>query len=72
MMQHACITAHHQVEMKEEDRLAAVVTRIDEEAAVVPRGAYVKTAVNEVTINRAFQGKQYKPEQGYRITYLQD
>ena len=45
--------------MKEEDRLAAVITRIDEEAAVVPKGAYVKTAVNEITINRAFQGKSY-------------
>ena len=45
--------------MKEEDRLAAVVTRIDEEGAIVPRGAYIKTALNEVTINRSFQGEQY-------------
>ena len=44
--------------MKEEDRLAAVVTRIDEEAAIAPRGAYIKTALNEVMINRSFQGER--------------
>lgn len=47
------------IEMKEEDRLAAVVARIDEEAAVVPMGAYIKTALNEVTVNRSFQGLSY-------------
>eukprot|EP00731_Ephydatia_muelleri_P027979 Em0019g852a len=47
------------IEMKEEDRLAAVVTRIDEEGAIVPRGAYIKTALNEVTINRSFQGLSF-------------
>ena len=45
-----------QIEMKEEDRLAAVVARIDEEVAVVPRGAYMKTPLGEVVLNKSFQG----------------
>lgn len=42
--------------MKEEDRLAAVVATIDEEAAVVPRGAYVKAPLGDVLINKSFKG----------------
>lgn len=42
--------------MREEDRLAAVVARIDEETALVPRGAFVKTALGEITLNRSFKG----------------
>lgn len=45
-----------QVEMKEEDRLAAVVARIDDETAVVPRGAYIRTPLHEVILNKMFQG----------------
>lgn len=45
-----------QIELKEEDRLAAVVSRIDEEAAVVPRGAFIKTPLGEVVVNKSFQG----------------
>ena len=45
-----------QIEMKEEDRLAAVVARIDEEVAIVPRGAYTKTPLGEVVLNMSFQG----------------
>ena len=43
--------------MKEEDRLAAVVARIDEEVGVVPRGAYMKTPLGEVVLNKSFQGR---------------
>ena len=42
--------------MKEEDRLAAMVVRIDDEVAVVPRGAYIRTPLNEVIPNKMFQG----------------
>ena len=42
--------------MKEEDRLAAVVARIDEEGGVVPRGAYLKTPTGEIILNKSFQG----------------
>ena len=48
-----------QIEMKEEDRLAAVVARIDEEVGVVPRGAYMKTPLGEVVLNKSFQGQQW-------------
>ncbi len=46
-----------QIELKEEDRLAAVVSRIDEEVALVPRGAYIRTPLGEVILNNSFQGK---------------
>ena len=43
--------------MKEVDRLAAVVARIDEDTAVVPRGAYIRTPLGEVVLNKSFQGE---------------
>ena len=46
--------------MKEEDRLAAVVARIDEEVGVVPRGAYMKTPLGDVVLNKSFQGNHKK------------
>ena len=46
-----------QIEMKEEDRLAAIVARIDEEVGVVPRGAYMKNPLGEVVLNKSFQGR---------------
>jgi radial spoke head protein 9 len=45
-----------QIEIKEEARLAAVVSTIDEEVAVVPRGAYVKGPLGDVTTNKSFRG----------------
>ena len=45
-----------QIEMKEVDRLAAVVALVDEEGAVVPRGAYLKTPQGVVTLNNSFKG----------------
>ena len=43
--------------MKEEDRLAAVVASIDQEVAVVPHGAYIKTPLSVVKKNRSFDGR---------------
>lgn len=42
--------------MKEEDRLAAVVASIDQEVAVVPHGAYIKTPLGGIRKNRSFEG----------------
>ena len=47
---------HVQIEMKEEDRLAAVVASIDQEVAVVPHGAYIKTPLGGIRKNRSFEG----------------
>lgn len=45
-----------QIEMKEEERLAAVVATIDEAVAVVPCGAYVKVPLGDVVTNKSFKG----------------
>lgn len=42
--------------IKEEDRLAAVVAIIDDEVAVVPRAAYIKSPHGSVLKNRSFEG----------------
>ena len=42
--------------LKEEDRLAAVIYKIDEEALIVPRGAFIQTPTGEVVRNRLFDG----------------
>ncbi|RXM27044.1 Radial spoke head protein 9-like [Acipenser ruthenus] len=44
------------VKIKEEQRLAAAISLIDKEAAVVPRGAYIKTPHGLVHTNRSFEG----------------
>ena len=44
------------VEMKEEDRMAAVVATIEEEVGLVPQGAVMKTPTGVVKINKAFEG----------------
>jgi len=44
------------LQMKEEDRLKAVIAIIDEESRIVPRGAYIKTPTGQVKINRSFEG----------------
>lgn len=54
-------THYIKVEMKEEERLAAVVARIDEEVAIVPRGAYMRTPHNEVVTNKSFPGTYLLP-----------
>ena len=42
--------------LKEEDRLAAVISKIEEEALVVPRGAFVQQPTGEIVRNRLFEG----------------
>ncbi|XP_072051566.1 radial spoke head protein 9 homolog [Amphiura filiformis] len=42
--------------IKEEDRLAAIIAQVDEEVAVVPRAAYIKTPHGTVMKNRSFEG----------------
>lgn len=44
------------ITMKEEDRLAAVLSLIDQEAQIVPRGAYLRLASGQVIKNRSFEG----------------
>lgn len=36
--------------------MAGVVATVDEEAAVVPRGAYVRGPLGDVVINKSFKG----------------
>ncbi|KAM3602770.1 uncharacterized protein V6R79_010189 [Siganus canaliculatus] len=42
--------------VNEESRLAVAIHRIDEEASVVPRGAFIKNLHNLVQVNRSFGG----------------
>lgn len=42
--------------MKEVDRLAAIISKIDEDMGVAPRGAYLRTPLNEIIVNKSFQG----------------
>lgn len=44
------------IQVKEEERLATVILRIDEEAMIVPRGAYLRTPAGIVSQNESFQG----------------
>lgn len=42
--------------LKEEDRLAAVISKVEQEAKIVPRGAYVMQPTGDIIKNRLFQG----------------
>lgn len=44
------------ITLKEEDRLAAVISEIDHDVAIVPRGAFVRSPTGEIYQNRAFDG----------------
>ncbi|NP_001171789.1 radial spoke head 9 homolog-like [Saccoglossus kowalevskii] len=44
------------ITIKEEDRLASVISQVDEDVAIVPRGAYIKAPSGTVIRNRSFQG----------------
>lgn len=57
------------VHLKEEDRLAAVVALIDEDAAIIPRGAFIRTPLGEVHTNRSFEGLSVT-EAGKLSSYL--
>lgn len=43
-------------ELKEEDRLAAIVESITEDAAIIPRGAWFKCPNGDVIENPSFEG----------------
>lgn len=42
--------------VKEEDRLATTIEAIDYDVRIVPRGAYFRTALGTVEVNRSFEG----------------
>jgi len=42
--------------VKEEDRLAITIDNICQDVAIVPRGAYLRTPLGEVLLNRTFEG----------------
>ncbi|KAM8946285.1 radial spoke head protein 9 homolog [Pelodytes ibericus] len=44
------------VHIKEESRLIATIAMIDKEAAVVPRGAFVRNPLGQVKVNHSFRG----------------
>uniref|UniRef100_A0A8C4RNK8 Radial spoke head protein 9 homolog n=1 Tax=Erpetoichthys calabaricus TaxID=27687 RepID=A0A8C4RNK8_ERPCA len=48
------------VHINEEVRLVAVIALIEREAAVVPRGAYIKDSQGFITVNRMFEGLSMK------------
>ncbi|XP_068198440.1 radial spoke head protein 9 homolog isoform X2 [Antennarius striatus] len=50
---------HVETKVSEESRLAVAVLQIDEEASVVPRGAFVKNPHGLVQVNRSFGGLSY-------------
>lgn len=43
--------------MKEEDRLAAIIYRMEEEVVIVPRGAFIRMYNGQVVRNKSFEGK---------------
>lgn len=42
--------------LKEEDRLSAVLSKVEEEAHVVPRGSFIQQPTGEIVKNRLFEG----------------
>ena len=48
---------YFKVLLKEEDRLSAVISKIEEEAHVVPRSSFIQQPTGEVVKNRLFEGK---------------
>jgi radial spoke head protein 9 len=55
--------------MKEEDRLAAVITDIDREVRIIPRGAFVRLPTGQVSQNKSFDGLSVT-EAGKLCNYL--
>ncbi|XP_078502826.1 radial spoke head protein 9 homolog [Lissotriton helveticus] len=49
-------TEENTIPIKEETRLIGTIELIQREAAVVPRGAYVKTPVGHIRVNQCFPG----------------
>ena len=46
-----------QIMIKEEDRLSTTIEAIDYDVRIVPRGAYCRTALGTVGVNRSFEGE---------------
>lgn len=44
------------INIKEEDRMSAVIAEIDSESRIVPRGAFVKSPTGQIYENRSFEG----------------
>lgn len=44
------------INIKEEDRLSAVISEIEQDSKIVPRGAFVRTPTSQVLQNRSFEG----------------
>ncbi|CAH8512400.1 Radial spoke head protein 9, variant 3 [Schistosoma haematobium] len=44
------------ITMKEEDRLAAIIYRMEEEVVIVPRGAFIRMYNGQVVRNKSFEG----------------
>ena len=55
------------ISVKEEDRLASVIAKIDEEAMIVPRGSYLRTPAGQVYKNESFSGLSLKDVSFYDI-----
>ena len=47
----------YQINVKEEDRLSAVVAEIDSDVRIVPRASFTQTPTGQVLQNRSFEGK---------------
>jgi hypothetical protein len=55
-----CTYIFIQSQLHEEERLAATLWRIEQDAVIIPRGAYVLQPNGDVERNRTFQGNQSK------------
>ena len=47
----------YKYEVVEEELLSVLVNKIDKEASIVPRGAYIRTGQGEIQQNTRFQGQ---------------
>ncbi len=47
-----------QSSLREEERLAATLWKIEQDALIIPRGAYILQPNGDVERNRTFQGKK--------------
>ncbi|XP_078068347.1 radial spoke head protein 9 homolog [Mustelus asterias] len=45
-----------ELKVKEEERLTATIEQINREAAIIPRGAFVRTPLEQIHKNRSFEG----------------
>ena len=61
-----------QILIKEEDRLATVISTISHDVSVVPRGALIRTPTGEVRHNRMFEGStEYLTSSMYILLFIE-